>query len=195
MEARAHGGGRAMAFTRPQPPAERARAPRSTLPTSLTARRSPPCPREAAQHSATAIDELRDDIEGISREAIEISILAEGGLHYLSHVPTDSFFHRTLANARELARRSEAILSRAVTEGRCRLEAMLALDYTEIRGDAIRDLGRLFDVSRVPPSGFTPPKFHTAYDALVDEALIRVSDEIKARERNYSYSLSVDLNV
>jgi methyl-accepting chemotaxis protein len=151
--------------------------------------------REASRHSAEAMGHLRDDILGFADEALVISTLMEGGLHYLSRHPTGSFFNRTLDSARELSRRAEAILSTLVADGRCRLEDLFSLEYTEIRGDAVARLGRLFDVSRVPASGFAPPKYHTAYDALAEQAFMALFDEILAREPEYSYALAVDLNV
>ena len=53
-------------------------------------------------------------------------------------------------------------------DGRLHAEDLLALDYRELRGTAVQGLSRFFNVLRVPPEGFSPPKFSTAYDALVD---------------------------
>ena len=55
-------------------------------------------------------------------------------------------------------------------------------------------LGRLFDVSRVPPSGFEPPKFVTAYDSLVDVQMMERMDAVLAAEPRLTFALPFDLN-
>jgi len=103
-------------------------------------------------------------------------------------------FHRSLRLGRELAGRASAILEALVKGGRCRLEDVVALSYQEIRGGEIQKLARLFDVSRVPAAGFTPPKFSTPYDALAEEALQVLFDEILARDNRLLFAVIVDLN-
>jgi methyl-accepting chemotaxis protein len=149
----------------------------------------------STRNSAETIDEIGRSVLHFADEALELSALTEDGFAYLSELRTDSLFHRTLANARELALRAEAILERPVQEGRCQSRDLLDSTYTEIKGPAIQELRRLFDVSRVPESGFTPPKYRTTYDALVDEALQPLFDEVLAREPGYTFALIVDLNV
>jgi hypothetical protein len=56
----------------------------------------------------------------------------------------------------------------AVDAGRVTLAEVIELRYTEARGANIARFGRLFDVSAADPAGFSPAKFHTAYDAAVD---------------------------
>lgn len=66
--------------------------------------------------------------------------------------------------------------------------------HQEVRGPAVRKLARLFDVSRVPPAGFTPPKYATRYDHLVDEPLIDLLESLMQEEPTLGYSSVVDLN-
>ena len=145
--------------------------------------------------SVQTIEALGQGILHFADEALELSELTEDGFSYLSEFRTDSLFHRTLAHARELAMRAEAILERPIREGLCQGRDLLDSSYTEIKGAAIQGLGRLFDVRHVPESGFTPPKYHTPYDALVDEALQPLFDEVMARESSYTFAVIVDLNV
>jgi methyl-accepting chemotaxis protein len=77
----------------------------------------------------------------------------------------------------DLASRVEAVFEEAINTGRSPSSTFFAFEYEEIRGERIRELGRLFDVSRVPPEGFDPPKFRTPWDTLVDERIIEVLDE------------------
>jgi methyl-accepting chemotaxis protein len=69
-----------------------------------------------------------------------------------------------------------------------------ATEYREITGAEIATLAHLFDVRRVPPKGFDPPKYRTRYDAAVDVDLQEVMDTIKAREPALRFALVIDLN-
>jgi methyl-accepting chemotaxis protein len=99
--------------------------------------------------------------------------------------------HRRVA---ELSDALRVILEEVVDSGRLSLEQVLALDYEEAVGPNIARFARLFNVSRVPPSGFTPPKFHTAYDALVDVAMMEKMDAVLAAEPKLTFALPFDLN-
>jgi methyl-accepting chemotaxis protein len=70
--------------------------------------------------------------------------------------------------------RLEATLAAALNDGRISPKRLFDFSYRRIEGNEIASLGRLFDVSRVPPSGFTPTKYATPWDAVVDEAIIDV---------------------
>ncbi len=76
-----------------------------------------------------------------------------------------------------IANQFEALIDAAVTKGRIPRGAFDDFAYTEIVGPSIARLGRLFDVSRVPLSGFSPPKYVTAWDAAIDEALCDALEE------------------
>ena len=109
-------------------------------------------------------------------------------------IDTGTVFHRALAVGRDLGRRSTQVFEAAIDAGRCSLDDVLAFEYREIKGHEIRSLSHLFDVRRVPQNGFTPPKYHTSYDAQVDVALQTVMDESKAREPALIFALVIDLN-
>src|SRR5262249_13556689 len=123
---------------------------------------------EATRTVVAALDELRQESRRIADAALGVSAVTDEGRGQLARVPLDTLFHRGLAQARQGADRCGEILGRAVDQRRCSLDAVLALEYQEIKGADVASLARLFDVSRVPASGFTPPKFRTAYDALID---------------------------
>jgi methyl-accepting chemotaxis protein len=148
----------------------------------------------AAEGTAESLRVLTRDAVSLSAESFELSRLAEEGYLALGRVDTGSFFHRALGLGRELAARAAVILEQPIAAQRVRLEDVLALDYREIKGREIETLGRLFDVSRVPPAGFSPAKFATAYDGLVDEALQRLFDEVLGREARLVFALALDLN-
>jgi methyl-accepting chemotaxis protein len=95
---------------------------------------------------------------------------------------------------RNLADELRAVLEAAVDDRRVTLEQLLALDYQQLTGAGIQRLARLFDVSRVGPEGFDPPKFTTANDALVDTAMIERMDAVLAAEPGLTFALPFDLN-
>jgi hypothetical protein len=82
-----------------------------------------------------------------------------------------------------------------VDSGRVSLAQVLDPRYEEITGPRIASLGRLFDVSRVPLSGFDPPKFSTGYDALVDEQLMALFDRALVEHPWLGLATGSDLNV
>lgn len=144
-----------------------------------------------ATGSAQAIGK---DAEEMTSATFALSELTESTFVHFAGVDTGSVFHRALALGRELSAGTSRIFEEAIDSGRCSLENVLATDYREIRGADIRSLAHLFDVSRVPAQGFTPPKYHTRYDAAVDVALQEEMDRIKARERELIFALVIDLN-
>ena len=149
---------------------------------------------EASRSLVASTDSLHGDTAGVAQDAFQLASLVEEGHRHLAPYDTGSLFHRSLAMTRELAARSSAILASAVASGSCRLEEILDLRYTEIRGETIRGLASRFNVDRVPREGFTPPKFHTGYDLKVDRPLQALFDEILAREPRLIFALIIDLN-
>ncbi len=77
----------------------------------------------------------------------------------------------------DLAMRVEGVFEEAIGAGRAPSSTFFSFEYDEVCGERIRELGRLFDVSRVPHEGFDPPKFRTPWDTLVDERIIEVLDD------------------
>lgn len=148
----------------------------------------------ALQQTLEHMTALQDDAKQTALEAIALSEITEAGHVHLGGFNTDSQFSQALALGRELRDRSRAIFERVIDEGRVTLAEVLDLRYTEIKGPAIRELSRLFDVSRVPPNGFQPPKYSTAYDAQVDVALRELEDEILARDPRLTFASVNDLN-
>ncbi|MCE1203678.1 MAG: methyl-accepting chemotaxis protein [Holophagaceae bacterium] len=139
-------------------------------------------------------DTLKSAAEAVAQDAFAVTSLTEAGHRHLAAYDTGSLFHRALGLARDLAVTSSEILEGPVREGRIRPEQLLALDYTEIRGAEVQTLSRFFNVLHVPPEGFTPPKFRTAYDGLVDLALQKAFDRVLEQEPRLTFALIIDLN-
>jgi len=153
---------------------------------------------EGLREKLTAVTEacqaIERDADAMTAATFSLSEVTEETFRHFEHVDTGTIFHRSLALGRELARRAGALFERAVDSRQCTLADVLAFEYSEIRGPAIQTLSHLFDVSRVPPEGFKPPKYRTRYDALVDVSLQETMDAIRAREPALIFALVIDLN-
>jgi methyl-accepting chemotaxis protein len=146
--------------------------------------------------TATASAEtIARDAKALVKANYAISQMVEECFFQYAKVDLDTTFHRHLRAGHELSRLAQAVFEDAIDRGLCTLEQILAYEYREIKGAEIQSLSRLFDVSRVPPSGFDPPKFATAYDAVCDLELQRVMDQVKAGSSSITYALVLDLNL
>ena len=132
----------------------------------------------------------------MSDQALGLSSSAEDVYDLLGPFWTDSFVDRAGEVGRRLAGEIGAVLE-APRGQRSRLARRGA--RPALRGDHGSPhrarCGRLFDVSRVPLTGFDPPKFSTSYDALIDEALMALYDRTLAEHPWLALAAGSDLNV
>ncbi len=149
---------------------------------------------EASGRLLESTGTLKSEAEAVAQDAFRLSSLTEVGHRHLAGYDTGSLFHRALGLARDLSATAAQVLEAPVTEGRIKAQELLALDYTEICGPGIQSLSRFFNVLHVPQAGFTPPKFRTAYDALVERPLQEAFDQVMGRESRLIFALILDLN-
>jgi len=149
---------------------------------------------QQAQRSQKATDVMFQEVRSFSQEMQALSALTEQSYKHFEILDIDTIFHRTLRSTHRFASELEEIFETAISENKCTASDLLALEYTEIKGDLISKLGRLFNVSKVPSSGFLPAKFMTRYDAVVDERITEVGDAILASDPELIFTLSIDLN-
>jgi methyl-accepting chemotaxis protein len=147
------------------------------------------------QGSVLAVAEVDEHATHMSAQALDLSSSAEDVYELLLPFWTDSFVDRAGEVARRLAGEIGAVLEGIVDSGRVSLAQVLDPRYDEITGPRIAELRRLFDVSRVPLSGFDPPKFSTGYDHLVDEPLMALYDRTLAEHPWLVLAAGSDLNV
>jgi methyl-accepting chemotaxis protein len=88
----------------------------------------------------------------------------------------------------------DSVFEAAIGPGGIGFDDCFDTDYVELTGARIARLGRLFDVSRVPPSGFDPPKFETRYDEAVEAGIDAVIDAAVPRHPAIVAMFGVDLN-
>jgi methyl-accepting chemotaxis protein len=96
--------------------------------------------------------------------------------------------------ARAAGAEAEAVLTNLVDSGAVRLEQLLDWRYTEARGPLIQNFARLFDVRRVPQTGFDPPKYQTSWDHLIDKPIRELCDRILASDPRVVNAVAPDLN-
>ncbi|MDB5027115.1 MAG: methyl-accepting chemotaxis protein, partial [Candidatus Eremiobacteraeota bacterium] len=134
---------------------------------------------ENATRSAAALG-AQAASEALERR-LELYALGDRAHHIAARrgVATETAEVRRFVN--DAADRVEAVFEGVLRAGRSSPATFFDFTYDEVRGERIRELARLFDVSHVPAHGFDPPKFATRWDALVDEELGRVLDDALER--------------
>ena len=130
----------------------------------------------------------------VKDETFKLSGLTEESYRYFEKVAGDNLFQRSLKLARELSAQVEKLFAKELNNGSLRLEDFLDLTYQEIQSPHITKLNHLFDVSKVPPQGFKPPKFNTRYDLQIDEKLRLLLDQTKKKEEQLIFAIALDLN-
>ena len=146
-------------------------------------------------HAITAGSaEIEQQAESVAQAQLDLSASAERASLTLARYDTGGLISRLRGRCEDLADGLRAVLEAAVDERRVSLSKVLELRYQEATGPLIDRFGRLFDVTRADPSGFSPPKYHTAYDALVDRAMMERMDAVVAAEPKLTFALPFDLN-
>ncbi|MGO9960102.1 MAG: methyl-accepting chemotaxis protein [Solirubrobacteraceae bacterium] len=147
------------------------------------------------QEITAATAEIGSRSSAVSRDQLALSASTERASQAVARFHTDSTLDRLHRTCRDLAHELREILEAVVDSRRMRIDQVLGFEYQEVRGSRIQRLQRLFDVSRVGPEGFDPPKFQTAYDSLVDVAMMERMDAALAVEPCLTFALAFDLNV
>jgi methyl-accepting chemotaxis protein len=142
--------------------------------------------------SSARIEEQTREVEG---NQLDLAAGTESASQVIGRFRTRGLVSRMHEHCRLLAADLQSILTDVIDRGDVTLEQVLDLRYEEARGSQVGRFARLFDVSRVGPEGFDPPKFHTAYDALVDVAMMERMDAVLAVEPGLTFALPFDLNV
>lgn len=96
--------------------------------------------------------------------------------------------------ARQAAAAAADALEEVVAAGKLTVDELLDWRYTEVKGPLVQKLARLFDVRRVPPGGFDPPKFITAWDEYVERPFMAICDRFTALDRRVAFVVIPDVN-
>ncbi|HYF77792.1 MAG TPA: methyl-accepting chemotaxis protein [Symbiobacteriaceae bacterium] len=160
-----------------------------------------------AEHSATlqevsaAVQSVAGHLEGLENHLNMVADESASLLAYTRHAQVGlarftkgSFMDQVKQTTLSMAAEISQVFEGAIAAGKLTQADVLALEYQEIKGPAIRGLSRLFDVSRVPATGFLPPKFSTRYDQAVDLALRDVLDRYLTALPGLLFTSVMDLN-
>jgi hypothetical protein len=139
--------------------------------------------------------EIEQQARSVSKRQLDLSAGTEAATLTMARFDTGGLLSRLHNHCQTLAEELRAILEAAVDSGKVTLEQVLGLEYQEAKGPLIQKFARLFDVSRAPVAGFDPPKFHTAYDAVVDREMMTRMDAVLDAEPGLTFALPFDLNV
>jgi methyl-accepting chemotaxis protein len=127
---------------------------------------------ENVNNSGSAVETQTTSVT--DRGRLELAMLGSRAHAIAARRPLGTVVERVRALTEKLCTSVEAAFESALAGGRLTPERLFDFTYHRVEDAEIASLGRLFDVSRVPESGFIPPKYATPWDALVDEALLDV---------------------
>ena len=138
--------------------------------------------------------EIEAHVGSVAAAQVGSSAASERASTIIGRFDTAGPLSRLRARCEGLAADLQEILEAAIDARRVRLAEVIELRYTEAKGANISRFGRLFDVSAADPAGFSPAKFHTAYDAAVDRQMMERMDAILQAEPGLTFALPFDLN-
>ncbi|MGO9751541.1 MAG: methyl-accepting chemotaxis protein [Solirubrobacteraceae bacterium] len=164
---------------------------------------------ELAGRQLADVDAIDSSLQSITSGSAQIEEQAHAAAHRqldlasgterasatIGRFDTGGLISRLRGRCEDLAGDLRGILERAIDSRRVSQSAVLELSYQEARGPLIDRFSRLFDVKRADRQGFSPPKFHTAYDAIVEREMMQRMDAVLADEPLLTFALPFDLNV
>ncbi len=137
---------------------------------------------------------IEQQAHAAAEHQLELAAGTERASETIARFDTGGVISRLRRRCLELADELRAVFEHAIDSRRVTQSAVLELAYQEARRASIQRFARLFDVSRADPSGFSPPKYHTAYDAVVDVEMMVRMDAVLAAEPQLTFALAFDLN-
>ncbi|MHB8146160.1 MAG: methyl-accepting chemotaxis protein [Vulcanimicrobiaceae bacterium] len=134
--------------------------------------------------AAAATDTRRLELANVGRQAHDLA----------AHRTIGTFAERIRDWGLTLAQEMDDVFDEAIDRGAIAMSDCKDTDYQPIVGKRIAELARLFDVSRVPASGFDPPKFSTRYDRAVEDGINAIIDRWVPKDLAIKAMFAVDLN-
>ena len=135
-----------------------------------------------------------DSVAATDGRRLELAMLGMRAHALAARRPLGTVAESIRALGTSVAEQMDAVFDAAIARGDVRLEDFRDTDYVELKGALAARLARLFDVSKVPESGFDPPKFETRYDRAVEDGVDAVIDASVPMHRAIKAMFAVDLN-
>jgi len=153
----------------------------------------------ALEHVMTVVNEAKVEAGAGAKRAAALRDAGAGDLNRTTHTVLGRYRTGSVVDRMyDLAIAAAGDVERVLEDAHARLSRrgvdLFATDYAEMQGLAIRRLAKLCDVSRVPASGFDPPKFYTSWDNELDEPLAKIVDDHGFRDPALTFICIVDLN-
>lgn len=158
-----------------------------------------------AHESLQKIEEKSQENTSLSKKTMNIAvdlsaqastfeeIIGQLSEEFQTNIESDNI-KKSLAFARRLANKTTSILESLIASKNLNESIFFEFEYEELKGSKIHQLSELFNTSKVPSSGFLPPKYSTRYDSQVDQTLQPIFEEVFNLGPNYLFALPVDLN-
>jgi methyl-accepting chemotaxis protein len=160
----------------------------------------------AVDEQSTTLHVVSENVERLSNHARQVAAYSGKATDLeLAQISTDifaitgkyalgTFFEQVLAWGDAFAAEVERSLEAALDERRVRLDDLFDTQYVAVSGADVKSLARIFNVARIGPSGFDPPKYRTKYDQLIDEPLMAICDRHASHDPKLIFASVTDLN-
>jgi methyl-accepting chemotaxis protein len=160
----------------------------------------------AVEEQSTTLREVSGNIESLNRHAqqaaehaaeargLDLGAINSAVFSVIGRYRLGTFVDSVRDWAIEMAEATEAVLEGVVQSGAASLTDMLDPQYEEYTPFSATQLAPLFNIARMPPQGFKPPKYHTKVDHLFDRALMPICDACADRDAKIVYASICDLN-
>ncbi|MGB8798236.1 MAG: methyl-accepting chemotaxis protein [Candidatus Aquilonibacter sp.] len=125
---------------------------------------------------------------------LELANIGRGAHEFAAQRRLGTVAERIRELGMTLAGEMDAVFDAAIDSGAVTFTDCTDTDYVPITGARIADLSRLFNVSKVPASGFDPPKFATRYDRAVEAGINAIIDRWVPVNSSIKAMFAVDLN-
>ena len=136
----------------------------------------------------------RDNSAATDSRRLDLAMLGMRAHTLAARRPLGTVAEQIRAIGLDAAEQMDDVFARAIASGAVTLDQCFDTNYVELTGPAISRLARLFDVSRVPATGFVPPKFETRYDRAVEDGINAIIDAGVPRHPAIKAMFAVDLN-
>lgn len=154
---------------------------------------------QAFQQATMTVRRLSDDARQGALDATHASEFVLDDLSaaidgILSGYRSDTYIDRVRTMTIAAAQEVETVIEAAIDAGTLTAQDAFDTDYVPISPQEAHRLAHLFDVSRLGPQGFDPPKYRTRYDRVLDDAFRAIVDDPRWEFAGREFVLIADIN-
>ena len=149
---------------------------------------------EQMQDATSQCRTVRDHSSNLKENMGTLTKMTENAFVLFGDIDVGSFFNQILGKMRATSDELESYFGGLVDSHKLTVDQLLDFSYTPIKGHKIASLARLFDVSRVPDSGFDPIKYSTATDSIIDARVQEICEPLAHLSPKIAYAILTDIN-